>query len=60
MEAASAANTEDFFQISVMELEDLAYVLKRVLQMCLSFKARPDARTWIVGLVTFKEANSYW
>lgn len=45
MEAASAANTEDFFQISVMELEDLAYVLKRVLQMYLSFKARPDART---------------
>ena len=28
-------SAQDFFQISVMELEDLAHVLKRILQMCL-------------------------
>lgn len=31
----SMGSAQDFFQISVMELEDLAHVLKRVLQMCL-------------------------
>ena len=56
MEAASTANTEDFFQISVMELEDLAYVLKGVLQMCLSLK-KHDQMIFFC-LVTFEEANS--